>query len=298
MSTPVIIALTTLMAAIPATIWGVIFYKKDPVDKPRTALTFLAGILSVLPMLAYKWSWDHIPAANIFNYTNQFQADILNLLPHMYLPLGTILAFMFVGVVEEYLKHIVVVKADRGFFRNIDDAIEFSIIAALGFAFIENILYFYYIWQFQGTEVLLVSFVFRGIFSTFAHILFSGIYGYFYGLAYFADPIWAEEQRKDRHKLIKAFHKIAHFRSSRIYANEKLMEGLLAAVILHAGFNILLELGLTSFMVPFLLFGYGLLDYLFKKKENLKKYGCITGENSKHVHHKIWERFSLLSRKT
>jgi len=99
---------------------------------------------------------------------------------------------MIVGVIEEYMKHLSVRATDDDKFMNIDDAIEYSIIAALGFAFIENIMYFYFIWIHQGVDALFISFIFRSIFSTFAHILFSGIYGYFYGIAHFAKPILEE----------------------------------------------------------------------------------------------------------
>ncbi|MBT4631503.1 PrsW family intramembrane metalloprotease [Candidatus Peregrinibacteria bacterium] len=279
------------MACIPAVIWGYIFYKKDPVYRPKAVQTFLLGIASVLPILLYKWSWEHLPQINIFNYTNQFSADVFSFSPYLFLPLGSVFAFMFVGIIEEYMKHYVVKKSDQGFFRNIDDAIEFSIIAALGFAFLENVLYFYYIWEFQGTEILFVSFVFRSVFSTFAHILFSGIYGYFYGIAYFADPIWAEEKRNKRHPFINFFHTILHMKRNRVFAIEKHSEGLLLAVSLHAVFNILLEMNLTFFMVPFLIFGYSYLDHLFKEKENLKGYGYLVGKNSPaHVHQVLWRK--------
>lgn len=279
------LVITILMACIPALIWGFIFYKKDPVYRPKARQTFLLGMLSVTPILLYKWSWQYLPQINVFNYTNNFQADLFDFTPYLYLPVGTLLAFTFVGVIEEYMKHLVVRKADQGFFRNIDDAIEFSIISALGFAFVENILYFYYIWTYQGTEIFLVSFVFRAIFSTFAHVLFSGIFGYYYGVAYFAEPIWSEEVRQGRHVFFRFLHRILHFKANRAFAAEKVSEGLLLAVLLHGAFNILLEMNLTFFMIPFLVFGYSFLDYLFKQKENLKAYGYLVGEESSaHVH--------------
>ena len=282
---------TILLACIPAIIWGFIFYKKDEVYRPKAKQTFLLGMTAVIPILLYKWSWNFLPQINVFNYTNNFQADVFDFTPYLYLPVGTLLAFMFVGVIEEYMKHLVVMRADQGFFRNIDDAIEFSIIAALGFAFVENILYFYYIWTYQGVEILMVSFVFRAIFSTFAHILFSGIFGYYYGIAYFAEPIWSEEQRQGRHKIYDFFHKIMHFKSDRVFAREKITEGLFLAVVLHGAFNILLEMNLTFFMIPFLVFGYTFLDYLFKRKENLKAYGYLVGESSSaHVHKSLWDK--------
>lgn len=287
------IVFSILLACVPAFIWAVIFYKKDPIYRPKALQTFLLGISSVVPILIYKWSWEYLPQANIFNYTNNFQADLFAFTDHLYLPVGSLFAYMFVGVIEEYMKNLVVRKADKGFFRNIDDAIEFSIMSALGFAFIENILYFYYIWEYQGVDVLLVSFVFRALFSTFAHILFSGIYGYYYGMAYFADPLWSEEVRKNRHPLVNLFHTVFHFKRNRVFATEKISEGLLIAVILHGLFNILLEMNLTFFMVPFLVLGYSFLDHLFKVKENLKERACLTGEASdKHLHTVAWEKFS------
>lgn len=289
--------LSFLLASIPAFIWGHIFYKKDPVYRPKAFMTFVFGMTSVLPILFYKWSWEHMPQVNIFNYTDSMTFDLLHFTPYLILPLGSVFAFMFVGVIEEYMKHLVVVRTDRGFFRNIDDAIEFSIIAALGFAFIENALYFYYIWEFQGHEVLAVSFVFRAVFSTFAHILFSGIYGYFYGMAYFADPIWSEKKRKDRSKFREFFHTVLHMKRKRVFAMEKVTQGLFIAVALHAVFNIMLEMQLTFFMVPFLIFGYSYLDYLFRQKENLKGYGYLVGEKSPaHIHHILWKRVRRLKK--
>lgn len=285
---------TTVLALIPAFLWAFIFYQKDKVSRHQAWKTFVLGAISVTPILLYKELWDVLPAANIFTYTNTFEDDLLSFVPHLYLPLGAVFGFMFVGVIEEYMKHIVVVKADQGFFRNIDDAIEFSILAALGFAFIENILYFTFIWQFQGGDMLMMAFIFRALFSTFAHILFSGIYGYYYGVSVFADPIWSEKQRKQRHPFIQFFHKLSHLKSSRIFALEKRTEGLMLAVLLHAAFNLMLEMNFTFFMVPFLVFGYLHLDKLFQRKENLKAYGHLTGEASphKHAHHWLWKNFS------
>ncbi len=293
------VLLSILLACVPAMIWGAIFYKKDPIYRPKALQTFILGMCSVVPILIYKWSWAYLPQLNIFTYTDTFTTDLFSFTDYLYLPLGTLFAFMFVGVIEEYMKNLVVRKADKGFFRNIDDAIEFSIMSALGFAFIENILYFYYIWEYQGVDVLLVSFVFRALFSTFAHILFSAIYGYFYGMAYFADPLWSEEVRKNRNRFVDFFHTVFHFKRNRVFATEKISEGLLIAVCLHGLFNVLLEMNLTFFMVPFLVLGYSYLDHLFKQKENLKAYGCLVGENrAGYLHQWTWVKKPLEIKKT
>lgn len=285
------IALTFLLALFPALIWGYVFYTKDPVYRPKALQSFLLGISSVAPILFYKWTWNILPEVSVFHYTDQITADLFAFTPHLFLPVGSVLAFMFVGVIEEYMKNLVVRRADRGFFRNIDDAIEFSILAALGFSFFENILYLQAIWAAQGTETMFTSFLFRGVFSTFAHILFSGIFGYYYGLAYFAEPIWAEEQRNKRHPLVNFFHKVLHMKANRVFSVEMHTLGLFLAVTLHASFNLLLEMGFTGFLVPFLVLGYGFLDHLFQKKENLKAYGYLVGEDSPaHLHNMFWQK--------
>lgn len=261
-----------LLACVPAYLWGYIFYKKQPEPRKWVALTFVMGIVSVIPIMLYKFSWKWFPHLNIFVYTDAMKADVLGFADFAYLPVGVVLAFMFVGVLEEYMKNIAVRISDRKHLATVDDAIEFCIIAALGFAFVENMMYFFYIWTFQGFDKLFLSFVFRSIFSTFAHLLFSGVYGYYYGIAHFAAPILQEEIRKNRHPLLQGFHRVMHLKTSTLFAEEKMMEGLVLAMALHAFFNIALEMGWTFVIVPYLVGGYTLLAYLFDKKENHKRY--------------------------
>ena len=279
---PFIIAISIILATIPAIVWGSIFYKKDPVSRFRAKETFALGMLAVTPILLYKELWVSFPKINIFHYTASLDQNLLGFTSLLVLPIGTVLAFMFVGVIEEIMKNMAVRRADRGQFQNIDDAIEYSVIAALGFAFVENILYFIFIWAYQGLEVLAVSFVFRSIFSTFAHVLFSGIYGYHYGIAVFAKAYYVKEIRqKKSHRIIEFIHKIFRFKQSTLFEDQEMAKGLFLAVFLHALFNIFLELNLTFIMIPFLVFGYTYLDRLFKDKENLIAWGKLKGKSGK-----------------
>ncbi len=271
---PIIIAF--LMACIPAYIWGYIFYTKQPEPRRLTIITFVLGLLSVIPIFAYKYSWKYFPQINAFSYANNFKDDFIGVQNFIMIPISVVFTFMLVGVIEEYMKHVVVKVADQDKFKCIDDAIEYSIIAALGFAFIENIIYFVNIWLHQGVQTLFISFIFRSVFSTFAHVLFSGMYGYYYGMAYFSDPVFQDEMRSGKHYFfIKILHRLTHFRSSSIFKEEKITQGLLTAVSLHAFFNVMLEMEWTFLMVPFLMVGYLILDYLFKKKEDHKIYGRV-----------------------
>lgn len=266
------ISIAFVLACIPAYIWGYVFFKKQPEPRKWVALTFIAGILSVVPIMVYKFLWQWLPGLNVFMYTERLQTDVIGFSNLIYLPLGIVLSFMFVGVLEEYMKNVVVRVTDRNHIRHIDDAIEFCVIAALGFAFVENIMYFFYIWTYQGFESMFVSFIFRSVFSTFAHIFFSGIFGYFYGVAHFAKPILQTEIRENRHVLLQWFHRIVHLRSESIFKEEKIIEGLVFSMLLHALFNIFLEMGWTFMIMPYLILGYIILSHLFESKENHKRY--------------------------
>lgn len=271
-----------LLALIPAFIWGYIFYKKQPEKKSLVVITFISGAIAVIPILGYKWLWQFFPWINAFQYTVPFQQDIIGLTRFAMIPLSVLLTFMIVGVIEETMKIWGVKVIDKNKFRHIDDAIEFCIIAALGFSFTENILYFYNIWMNQGIENLFIPFLFRSAFSTFAHIMFSGIYGYYYGVAHFAKPILQEEIRQKRFFWTKLIHKIFHIRKSRLFHEEKLLEGFLISVTFHAIFDVFLEMDWTFLIVPFLTGGYIALSYLFAKKENHKRYDKL------HIHIRNW----------
>ncbi len=265
-----------LLAAVPVAVWGYIFYQKRPEDRYLTAITFLTGGLAVFPILLYKYSWRFFPWMNAFAYTEKFDKFEISLGALATVPLSVVMTFMIVGVIEEWMKHIVVRFTDDDRLCSIDDAISFSIIAALGFSFVENILYFYDIWLHQGMNNLVLPFVFRSLFSTFAHVMFSGIFGYFYGVARFASPILKEMQQSKRSSVVKMFHRMFKFKTAAMFHREKILEGLVVATVLHAIFNIALELNLAFVIVPFLSGGYFILDWLLKQKENHKVYNVVS----------------------
>ncbi|MFC1655887.1 PrsW family intramembrane metalloprotease [Patescibacteria group bacterium] len=269
------IGICVLLAFLPVIMWGYIFLKKHPEAKKLVIITFIAGMVSVAPLLAYKYLWQFFPWINAFIWTRNLNADILGLSSFMLIPLPILVTFMFVGVIEEVSKIISVRVVDNKAIRSIDDAIELCIVAALGFAFIENIIYFNNIAAVRGMDQLFFPFIFRSLFSTFAHVMFSGIFGYFYGVAHFAEPILKEELRNKRHPIMKLFHKIFHIRRPVLFHHEKIVEGFVIASLLHAFFNIFLEMEWAFMIIPFLAGGYATLVYLLKKKENLKKYGKL-----------------------
>jgi len=284
------------LALVPALAWGVLFYIKRPENRRFSTVTFLAGAAAVFPILLYKLSWDYFPWINAFKFADGYKGDYIGFSHFTILPLSVIITFMFVGVIEEVMKYFAVKAADDNKLLTIDDAMEFFIIAALGFAFTENILYFYNIWEAEGVKNLFVPFAFRSVFSTFAHVMFSGIMGYYYGVAHFAKPVLQEEIRANRKHWTILFHKILSIRKEKLFHQEKTAEGLMIAIGLHAIFNIFLEMNMTFLTVPFLVSGYIALIYLFAKKSNHKKYESLFERIRNHTVNPHGNYFRIVTR--
>jgi len=277
-----IIGACALLAIMPAAAWGYVFYRKQQEDRFHTIITFAIGGLAVFPILLYKWLWKYFPNINVMEYAKNFENDLIGISGFVMIPLSVIITFAFVGVIEEIMKMSVVHAADDDRIRHIDDAIMFSILAALGFAFTENILYFYNIWAKQGPDHLFVPFLFRSVFSTFAHVLFSSMFGYFYGIAHFAKPLLQEELRNNRHTFWDWYHRVFKFKTATLFHEQKMLEGLTIAVGLHAFYNIFLEMNWTFIMVPYLVIGYLYVSHLFRLKENSKRLDLLFVEERNH----------------
>jgi len=259
------------LAVVPVFIWGYVFYLKKPEKRRIMFITFMAGATSVFPILFYKYLWQFFPWINVFRYTQAFNDDYIGFSRIVEIPLSIIITFVIVGVIEEFMKNVAVRISASDEFKNIDDAIQFSIIAALGFAFTENIMYFYNIWMHQGAIDILTPFIFRSIFSTFAHIMFSGIFGYFYGIAHFAEPILRDQLKT---KKIDSFFELLYRwkikDADELFKKVSIAKGLFIAASLHAVYNIFLEMNWTFILLPYLVIGYIYLNYLFDLKNNRK----------------------------
>ncbi len=273
------LAFALLLAIVPAAIWGWFFYHKQKGKKSMILKTFMFGSFFVLPLLGYKYLWQYFPWINAFQYTHPFRDDIIGFANISIIPLDVLLTFMLVGVIEEITKLWAVKCTNRKIICSVDDAIEMCIMAALGFSFAENIVYFYNILATRGVENIIYPFIFRSLFSTFAHIMFSGILGYYYGLSLFANDLMKEQHSQKRWKGIKYFAQLFNLKKEVVFHDEKLTQGLLIAIILHALFNIFLEMNWTFLLIPFLTGGFIYLNYLFEQKELQKDYCVIRNHN-------------------
>ena len=170
---------------------------------------------------------------------------------------GTILgSILFLAIIEEYIKHLMVRITDDKKIKNIDDAITLSIVVGLAFAFIETIIY--------SIAVGDISLIFyRSMVSIPIHLVASGIFGYYYGLAHFAKPI-VKLRGGEKTYRIKLFHRLLTLKKSAVYKEEKIVEGIFFATIFHAAMNLFFEFSLGYLAIPFIIIGIVTIFRLYK----------------------------------
>ncbi|MCK5471803.1 PrsW family intramembrane metalloprotease [Candidatus Gracilibacteria bacterium] len=285
------------MAVVPVLIWLYIFFRHKRENKLLTLAIFIAGMFAVIPIFIFQHEIARIEGMSGNLFTNVI--------------LTIALTGLWVGFYEETAKYWIVKSTGRHFFRNIDDAIIFSIVVALGFAFIENVLYFRSIWNNPTIDESIRWFyvTFRSLGSMLLHIFASGILGYYYGIAYFAKPVLKDKLAEGEHFILTRWiHRILHLKSETVFREEKILEGLLIAASLHAVFDFLMGMSqhytdinsanAAKFWllaaVPFLVGGFFLLTYLLDKKENHKNYG----ETCKNPECDILEKSSSMKNPT
>lgn len=181
-------------------------------------------------------------------------------------------SLIFLAFAEEYSKHLIVRFTDDDSIRSIDDAIEFSVIVGLAFAFAENVLLYFPRLLAEGdTPTLLL----RSVLTVLMHAVASGIFGYFYGLAHFS----VEEVRRHhggRGAAYRWLHRAFLFRRERLYHEAKMFEGLILAGSYHAAFNLAASQGRVSVMLGLVGAGCAFLYYLLGLKANREKIGAIS----------------------
>jgi RsiW-degrading membrane proteinase PrsW (M82 family) len=127
----------------------------------------------------------------------------------------TLLAVLLIGPIEELTKYIVL-RYNVYFshdFNQVFDGVVYGITIALGFSCVENIGYFMDFYTTQTTSAFIILASIRGTVSTFAHVTFTGILGYFVGRAKFSD-------------------------GHRVWI---IVQGLLCASLLHSAFDAILS---------------------------------------------------------
>ena len=253
------------LSLLPILAWGSLFLYKHGEKRDLVIKTFVFSALAVIPLVFYRLIQGVIPQSQI----NEYLQTIINFqIFETALPLNLLVLFLTIGFVEEYLKHFVAAKVDRNEIDNIDDAIEFGIIAALGFSFAENTFYFIDVYQNLEITLFWKVVIFRSMFSTLAHIIFSSIYGYHYGLALFGKNIAHRKDFAFAKSVNRMLSRLFRVSSTKIFINEQRFLGLFLAGIFHAAFNVFLELNQILLVLPILFLGLYYVLHLISKKQN------------------------------
>ncbi len=167
-----------VFGVLPSIVWLLFYLRRDahPEPKRQVIKIFFYGILVTLPAILLEMG--------IFKGISFLNSkDILTS------PFLIVLLNIFVGValVEEVLKYLVVRAKVLGNpeFDEPVDVVLYMIIAALGFAALENILILFSLGPvFLFDQTMGIS-VFRFLGATFLHTLSSGTVGFFLALSFF-----------------------------------------------------------------------------------------------------------------
>lgn len=276
-----LIFICLILAISPSLFWGYFFYKKD-VKEPEPlkfmALAFLYGFMGAVFLMVINFVMTRYVGGKLIDYF---------MIKNVYTA-GFFLIILLAGL-EEFVKHWSVARMIEGSnirFDQVVDGIEYSIAAALGFSFAENTYYFLDHYQaLAGPGAFISLFLFRSVGTMLAHSLFSGIFGYFYGLSKKVTAI-CKHQNVPAHHFHKHFKEALKFHIIRRHVHGErhsvrgheagvlTTEGLLLAVILHVLFNVFNtlkvgEITLAYLNVPLLMGCLWYLLYLFRKQENL-----------------------------
>lgn len=239
-----VVALTVLaglLSLLPVVILFWIYYLKEnePSVPGRVVIRFFAaGMLTVLPAVllergVYFVSHQISPIAASAFFTEFFTLEHLS-----ELFVAFIIAFGVVALVEEGVRYLLLrflfqraVEIDQ-----IVDGVQVGMAAGLGFAFIENTLYFLRLFQAFDFGTLAVVFFLRFLISTFGHIAFGGIMGY---------------------ELVRAF-------SYPVGRSVHLRRAFWIPWVIHGLFDLLLSIRLSAYTVLFLILPILYLWFLYR----------------------------------
>lgn len=191
-----------IFALAPSIIWLLFFLRKDahPESNRMVLTVFIYGVLSVGILFAAFLLLIYVMGEESLRSLGLFLA----------VPSIILTSVIATPILEEPVKYLVVRLSviHRSEFDEPVDAMLYMIIAALGFAAAENLLYLT-LWGLPFLESFLGIFV-RFVGPTFLHALVSGLVGYYLALSFF--------NFKNRVRLI--------------------CRGLVTAMLLHAVFNL------------------------------------------------------------
>ncbi|MBU2524262.1 PrsW family intramembrane metalloprotease [Patescibacteria group bacterium] len=280
-----------ILALIPALLWWWQIQKSSPKSKKNLLIVFVLGVfLSTGIVIGIQFLWIYYHPGTYF-YREIAAAVTDFLLDQTFIGnldinrdafrVSAILAIMgiMVGVLEEFFKWSVLLVIDRNKFQitSINDALRYSLASALGFAFAENIIYFWRSIEAGEFGNLFAQVVLRSTLTVAGHLIFSGIAGYFYGVGKFAKPLSEHAFWKGTRYRFAGLVGISRETQFKIVS---LLTGLGIAIIAHASFNALLDLDMIGINFAMIAVGILFILYLLQRRGGRLVLGLKTQQKS------------------
>lgn len=270
-----ILGLSILAASIPAGIWLYFLFKKAEKSKKTLFLIFFLGCFTAPALLGIQELWSIFPNFDLANFIEKS----ISTPKLMYVAM-----FILFAALEEIIKMYVVVQVDKRtlLINKINDALKYSMASALGFSFVENIYYLYQFWPIISTGELVGMYIFRSGFTTCAHLIFSGIFGYYYGVSKFAIDISKQKEITEKHgpgtRLIAYIFDLP---MSHAFQQKLIFIGLTTAILIHAVYNYMLQFNVVLPAIIFIVSGFGYILFLLKRKAGHLIFSTDITEKSK-----------------
>lgn len=171
-----------LLSLLPAGLFIWLWYLRHherPVPGKTVAGAFLAGMILVVPAFQLErfaeGVWEVVSPSTV----HYFAGAVLPLLNPLDILLPAFATFAIVALVEEGLRYILLriwIKRSS-VVDQVFDGLVLGVAAGLGFATLENTVYFLQLFQQGSYDTLVFVFFLRFLISTLAHISFGGLMG-------------------------------------------------------------------------------------------------------------------------
>lgn len=246
---------------IPTFIWLYFLFSDDKKRKSVMAAIFAGGIMTVIPLLLMQKLFASFPCTN-------FLEMIPDKVPSIVLA-SVIITFILAGL-EEVFKQFILRFVDEKYLlvQTVNDSVKFSMVAALGFSFMENVYpYFFRVVASGQYKELMSMFLLRSIVTSAMHITVSGIFGYHYGVSKFAID-FREQSNWEGNKLYfaKFLNKYFGVAQSKAYKEQRIFYGLLLSMGIHGIFNNLAGFGYIAPALVLVIASFIYLILLLKRK--------------------------------
>ncbi|MDP3901754.1 MAG: PrsW family intramembrane metalloprotease [bacterium] len=243
-----IYVIAAAVASIFLIIWLIVLSLRAPqktISRSTLIIAFIAGIASAFLASGAQqvvYTFDILRLGLVGpNFSAGNLGDILNTI---------IIAFFFVAITEEGVKFLILKQyLKKNDVNQVVDGMKIGFVLGLGFALVENSIYFAQFYaDFNGLSLLLKNVFMRGVLSTLAHGLYGLVMGYFMVIARF-----------------HASHRLKF-----------LWQGFLVAVLIHGLFDFLLIINLGIFSVVSLIIILAIIITWYNQRRNLELYLPIT----------------------